>query len=113
MSMDDNSEDQGQSEIAGFVPERQEMPDKEQTLQPMSTMFSGKSTGETVGSSQSGSLAAGNARKRVKNEMYTLLSFITKNCCNYLIKKKIKAALSNCRTCMHIMDLKQLTVQIL
>lgn len=96
MSMDDNSEDQGQSEIAGFVPERQErqeMPDKEQTLQPLSTMFSGKSTGETVGSSQSGSLAAGNARKRVKNEMYTLLSFITKNCCNYLIKKKDQGCL--------------------
>lgn len=77
MSIDNHFEDQGQSDIAGFAPERQELSDKEQTLplnasdcvdnpsckdQPYSATFRGLPTDETIGSSQSNCLPAGNAR---------------------------------------------------
>lgn len=106
MSMDDHPEDQERSEKEQALPLNVSdcMDNPSCKDQPQPATCSGQPTGETIGSIQSRSLSAGNARKLIQKQD-DILYYVEK--CHLLIKflSNVKAALSDCRIFTYIMDL--------
>lgn len=108
MSMDDHPEDQERSEKEQALPLNVSdcMDNPSCKDQPQPATCSGQPTGE-IGSIQSRSLSAGNAKNLYKNKMiyFIIIYYVEK--CHFLIKflSNVKAALSDCRIFMYIMDL--------